>query len=136
MSYYIKFTYDTGNTFEIQMGETGSLYYQEDNQRLLCTWEDLDLAREALKRMKEHYLWQDSLSTTYSDDLSEPKWWIERPEERMRYSTKYHFNVLLEKDREVFAYSGEYLGFFETLISAEIKRIEEENLDSFNLRGY
>lgn len=122
----IVYTYQTGGTFELYDSE-GELDYQ---------FADLDDAKLALKRMREHYEWRDSHSTSYGDDLPQPDWWKPDPKAGRWGDPTWSFNVM-DQGKEVWIYAGEYLGYFETLYNASIKAVEPDTSDmEFNLRGY
>jgi len=140
MSWKIKFTYDTGDTFNSEPGQTDYLEttMSEAPYAYVYEWSDITDAQAALERMREHYLWQDSLSTTYGEDLNQPEWWTGKFDPKYRYRGDYpSFNAIGNNGEEIRLYGGSYLGYFETLVSAEIvSAVPEDDKNSFNLRGY
>jgi hypothetical protein len=64
--YKIKYSYRTGDSF-----------HSEDREEILeFDWEDIDLAKAALKRIEDHYRWYTSrdICSSYSDELPRPEW--------------------------------------------------------------
>ncbi len=106
--YKIKFTYNTGNTFETENGVQGFIDYEFDS---------LALAKQALARMKEHYLWRLSEECTYEESKSVPEWYKHKDKD---WGSDWYFNVPGNDEEEVWLYGGQYLGYFETLVCAEI----------------
>ena len=53
IEYKIKYSYRTGDSFNTSEGEDTLEY----------VWTDLDVAKEALKRIKEHYKWYDCIES-------------------------------------------------------------------------
>lgn len=125
MGWKIKYVYNTGNTFEKIPGQEGWLRADDQPYNESYLWESLEDAQEALRRMGEHYLWQDSLSTTYSDDLERPEWHKDKICEGTKYS--WYFNAPGNNGEEIWFYAGTYLGYFETLVSAEIVSTVKNN---------
>lgn len=124
MKWIIKFTYDTGGSFETEYGVVGILEAKlnEDPYSIEYEWDDIAVAQIALQRMREHYEWQDSLITTYrSEDLPTPSWWTGKFDKRFRYSGDYAtFNAPGNDGEELRFIASTYLGYFETLTEAEI----------------
>lgn len=116
--YYIEYDYETGNTFgsheESRVLTTAELGYGEGFK-----FEKLEDAKEVLKRMREHYDWKDSISTTYGDDLERPKWLS-----RSLTNSSDSFNC--EVDGEEVIFYGHYIGYFERLIGASIVSEKDE----------
>jgi hypothetical protein len=106
--YKIKFTYNTGNTFETEDGVQGFISYEFDS---------LALAKQALARMKEHYLWRLSKECAYEESKPVPEWYKRKDK---NWGSEWYFNVPGNDEEEVWLYGGEYLGYFETLVCAEI----------------
>ena len=127
MGWMIKFTYDTGDTFKSYYDQEGYL----GDYTKPYVWDKLEDAQEALKRMKEHYLWQDSLSTTYSEDLPRPDWYKSAPGTRQYLPNSYSFNAPGNNGEEVWFSSSEYCGYFETL--NEVRIVAEKVNDDKNI---
>jgi hypothetical protein len=135
MGWKIKFNYDTGDTFGTYPGREGFVRAVDTDYETHpdgYEWDNKEVAREALGRLKEHYLWQDSLSTTYGEDLPQPKWW--EKDTKHDYGFDWHFNVTGNDGEEIFLYSGTYLGYFETLNYAEL--VSTEDPDRVEFRKY
>jgi len=115
--YKIKFIYDTGNTFEKEEEKEGFIDYDFDS---------LALAKQALARMKEHYLWRLSEECAYEDSKPMPDWYNYK---NRGWGSEWYFNVPGNNKEEVWLYGGQYLGFFENLVSAEIVGVTQENDD-------
>lgn len=106
--YKIKFTYDTGDTFSTQDGVEGFIDYE---------FNSLDLAKQALVRMKEHYLWRLSEECAWQESKPVPHWY--KPKSGS-WTSDWYFNTIGNGGEEIWLYGGVYLGYFETLVSAEI----------------
>lgn len=95
---------------------TGDSYGSHDASTVLeMTWKDLDKAKDALKRIKEHYAWyqfKNDPEYMRRPKASEPEW---------HKSEKYDaiVKVVLDNGKEV-KFSAPWCGYFETLISAKI----------------
>ena len=114
--YKIECKYRTGDSFNTY----------DETYKSEMTWGNLDNAKEALKRIKEHYLWYDSKNSRYAKKHSKPKW----------HNLKYDFCLKLPLDngKEVQIFAP-WCGYFETLYGAKI--ITEEDSDmSFTISDY
>lgn len=110
--YKIHISYRTGNSF-------GS--YDEERY-LEPTWEKLEIAKEALKRIGEHYRWYDDKHERWdSKGLSEPEW---------HKGIEYDFclKIPLDNGNEVMM-SAFWCGYFEKLHSAKIVIIEDDEME-------
>ena len=127
MSWKIKFTYDTGNSFEQESGVEGYLCTTSSCKSYI--WDEIEDAQETLRRLKEHYLWQDSLDTTYGKDLSRPEWWTGKFDPKRRFSGDdyFSFNAPGNDGEEIRLYAGTYMGYFDQLIGAEIESVIPDN---------
>jgi len=112
--YKIKYFYETGDSFRTY----------KDEGVLPMTWKSLDAAKDALKRIKEHYLWYQHNNRYYYVPSSpfppvEPTW---------HAGQEYDFTVILKLDNgNDVQFSAPWCGYFETLESAEIIEYSEED---------
>lgn len=118
--YAIKVFYRTGDSFNT---------YDRD-MILEMTWDNLDIAKENLKRIKEHYKWYDSKhnhSILNEKPISKPVWLAE---------SKYDFVLNLKMDDgNDFDYSASsWCGYFEKLYGARI--IQDDSDLYFKLDEY
>lgn len=106
--YYIEIHYKTGDS------ESTNEY----RNSISLTWNNLDIAKENLQRIKEHYIWYDN---KYGWDPDKGK------EKKPDFVHDKHDGVLflLTDDKEDFQMSSYWTGHFEDLFSATIK----ENMD-------
>jgi hypothetical protein len=105
MSYQIEYNYDTGDSFGTQTGLIGILE---------LGWESLEVAKQNLQRIKEHYQW-----------YSRKKGWrnekVEDPTDKDWYSQKYDFCIILKTDDgNDWQISAPWCGYFESLNEARI----------------
>ena len=70
IKYQIKYSYHTGSSF-------GS---SDEEDILEYTWVTMETAKEALAKIKEHYLWYENRNHPWNDDIPRPKWLI-KPKE-------------------------------------------------------
>ena len=135
MKYKIEFSYTTGSTFEDDSIEIDCLetMYNEDTNTCsyVYHWDTLEVAQNALLRMKEHYIWASSLNSVHKEILC-PVWYKKSTKCKMVSDSKYSFNVIGNDNKEVRMYAAMYLGYFETLISAEIKMANNLHVESKN----
>ena len=112
-NYQIKVYYQTGDSF----GKN------DTDQLLEIVWTDLSKAKTALKRIKEHYRWYESLhGYNYKQEMvPEPEW-----HKGMEY--EFSVKVLLDNDEAV-RFSAFWCGYFERLYSAEIIAVPPEDDD-------
>lgn len=103
----IKYYYKTGDSF-------GS---HDEEEILEFEWNDIEKAREALKRIKEHYNWYCSLHS-YKEDKPVPKWWY-KPNHIDEYSARSILFLEMDHGEEV-QFWPPWIGYFESLYSAEI----------------
>lgn len=123
--YKIKYFYHTGDSF-----------HTEDCEDILeSSWENLEVAKEALKRIKEHYTWYELICDweryshihKKSDKPKPPKWWdVKSP-----YDAHYCLNLPLDNGKE-FQFSAPWCGYFEGLYGAQIFTSMDEEL-SFSI---
>jgi hypothetical protein len=106
--YQIEYDYKTGNSF-------GS---HDETDILEITWINLAIAKRALARIKEHYLWYDGRNSSYGEDIPKPSW----------HDIEYDFclKIPLDNGKEV-QISAPWCGYFETLYGAKIiKAIDDD----------
>lgn len=106
--YKIKFFYKTGDSFITEMLE----------DTLEFEWEKLDVVKECLKRIKEHYLWYKSIESYRKDKpLDKPKWHNVNYDHK---SMEHHvINIPLDNGKDV-QFIPPWCGYFEKLFSIEI----------------
>ena len=102
MVYKIKVHFTTGGSFDS---------YEEDGF-IEQEWKNLDIVKQNLKRIEEHYKYYQSLHTSYRETLPRPSF----------VSKKYDFsfNLITDDGKEYLYSAGMYCGYFETLHSAEV----------------
>jgi hypothetical protein len=109
--------------------ETGDSFSRYDTETVLeMTWTDLNKAKAALQRIKEHYEWcsnKDSFDVRFGRKLAppEPEW---------HKGMEYDFSVKVELDNgnEVM-FHAPWVGYFETLYSARVivQKPEDDDLE-------
>lgn len=124
--YKIQYNYDTGDSFKTEQGLTGILNF---------TWENLDIAKENLQRIKEHYnFYQVNNNTNWPEFIADKKRYETKDESNIRieniknnartkdwYDGKYDFYLKLKMDDGIFYTTHpEWCGYFETLNYVEI----------------
>ncbi len=85
--YKIEYSYSTGDSF-------GS---RDEVDILEYNWDTLELAKEALQRIKEHYVWYESLEGYDHNKVEKPKWHYVVTEGDEHYL----LNIQLDKDTEI-----------------------------------
>lgn len=132
-TYTIEIDYTTGNSF-------GS---ERSQEQIGLVWTDKNLARKALKSIKEHYklheeldncncLWtetrneKDILKEVYSKD------WYTKLESHGKEYWKYNLAAELDDGTWRSIESGMWIGYFETLHGAKIVSLCDDE-DSFEL---
>lgn len=104
--YKIQYKYQTGDSFKTY----------DDEGVLEMQWKNLDNAKKALQRIKEHYAWYKYENRQswdkYDKEVVEPDW---------HKGEKYEFTLklMLDNGKEVM-FSAPWCGYFERLHSAEI----------------
>lgn len=113
MKYRIKITYDTGDSFRNEYGIESYIEFE---------WENLDIAKENLKRIEAHYEYYQKLNghlryksnktdQEIKGQYSREDWYVE----------EFDFQLKLQLDDLRFVnYIAFWCGYFETLVSAEI----------------
>lgn len=112
--YYIEIYYETGDSFS----------HHDETSDLKLEWDDLDIAKDNLKRIKEHYAWYEKKNDyRFMNGKDNPQ--IEKPDcADKKYEFVIHLSTDDGKDCRISAY---WCGYFESLYSAEIK--EHDNPD-------
>jgi hypothetical protein len=104
--YKIKIFYTTGDSF-------GS---EDTTAYLDLTWEDLEVAKQALARIKEHDDYYRDLNNTYKrnpKDPAKPKWFTDQTSE---------YSIPLPLDNGGVGHMGTFwMGYFENLRGAKIE---------------
>lgn len=128
MKYEIQIEYQTGNSF----GRSDETSVIND-----ISWNDLDVAKENLKRIKNHYKWINSYDYWMDEPLSVPKFlkdfWngkIYNSNNSISCDVK-HYIPLLTDNRKIFKCYAFWCGYFEKLYSGKI--IGEENDMEFSV---
>lgn len=116
MKYQIKYIYDTGDSFN---------HYRDEEGVLELINEDLNVAKENLKRIKEHYKQYEELSYSRSrekkDILESNKdkdWFVEDNNDYMGYAE--NCIKLYTDDGKPWQIWAPWCGYFERLNSARI----------------
>ncbi|MHA1220022.1 MAG: hypothetical protein ACTSO5_15285 [Candidatus Heimdallarchaeaceae archaeon] len=105
----IRIDYRTGNSF-------GS---EDTSDFLEGHWENLDVAKENLKRIREHYEWYQSIDGWSRDkSLPRPKWHKVQNEDS-DYSKNHYINLVADNGKEYMC-SCFWNGYFDQLYGAEI----------------
>lgn len=110
--YIIKFYYSTGNSFKIQ----------DEEDCLEMSWNNLDIAKENIKAIKEHYQMYEKLDDFRYDrnklkESNKDKWWF--------VDTDYYpFDECMKLKADngnLMQQWNPWCGYFETLYSIEIE---------------
>lgn len=114
--YKIRVDYNTGDSFHSEHNVEGWLE---------PTWTSLEIAKENLQRIKEHYEYYDKLNNNYewrNKSDKEIKKFKKEISKKVWFAPKYEFNLMLKTDEgKEFEFSASlYCGYFERLNSAEI----------------
>jgi len=112
--YKIKYVYDTGDSFS-NWTEEGVLEFE---------WANLDMAKECLQRIKEHYRWYKSFEDHRM--YREKKPWWHNVKGNLPSDDHYLLNVRMDNEKDV-QFSAPWCGYFENLKSVEI--FEDGNTD-------
>ena len=107
--YQIKYSYRTGDSF-----------HTEDREELLeYEWEDIKAAKEALRRIEEHYKWYESVNSPWMDDVKRPEWHNIKPDSTTKDMEHNLLNLVMDNGEEV-QFWAPWCGYFETLYGASI----------------
>lgn len=112
MSYKIRVDYETGDSF-------GN---ESVSEKLDHVWKDVDIAKENLKRIKEHYQWYKSKHSRYS----------KKEGKKPKFECDEYFLYILLDDRSETRICASWCGYFERLYGASIVADEEDGW-SFSL---
>jgi hypothetical protein len=112
--YKIKYNYTTGDSFQSH----------DEEDVLEFEWTNLDLAKECLQRIKEHYRWYKSFGDHRMHREKKP-WW-HNVKGNLHSDDHYLLNVRMDNGEDV-QFMAPWCGYFETLHSAEI--FEDGNTD-------
>ncbi len=106
--YKIKYFYQTGDSF----------HTEEREDILEFDWDDLDMAKESLKRIEEHYKWYQSKESYFGrkKEIEKPKWHNVKYEHNDEHCL---MNIRMDNEKEV-QFWPPWCGYFESLHSAEI----------------
>ncbi len=113
--YKIKYSYRTGDSF-----------HSEDREEILeFDWEDIELAKAALKRIEEHYKWYTSIRNSYSfspGTIDRPDWHKKAftRSARAAKSTEQNMIALRMDDDQTVKFWAPWCGYFETLYGCEL----------------
>lgn len=113
MKYQIKLSYTTGNSF-------GS---EEREELLEYVWENIEIARENLKRIGDHYTWYEDCDSGRNNEWKKtiPSFCVPN-DFKFKASSKYDYSILLLTDdgRSEYRLYPFWTGYFERLHYAEI----------------
>ena len=104
----IKYYYRTGDSFSSR----------DEEDVLEFDWENLDVAKQCLQRIKEHYKWYESHHSYSGEKLPKPDWY--NPKSYDKYEPDMGIINLITDDGEDFQFWAPWCGHFETLYGAEI----------------
>lgn len=103
--------------------QTGDSFGNEDTEQFLeADWEDLDIAKGNLKRIREHYEYykwfNDHFGRKYKNlpEPPKPDSWVEK-----KGFPGLPFIALLLDNKEEWVFHPFWIGYFETLYGAEIQ---------------
>lgn len=128
MRYQIRYYYQTGDSFKSQDAES----------RLEMSWEKLDVAKQNLQRIKEHYEmvnainaaeWEIRMGRGKQEDITvqyENKDWFVSHED---YTMRENCIILYSDNGKPWQFWCPWCGYFERLHYAEIIPVETENND-------
>lgn len=113
-NYQIKISYQTGDSFST-----------EDDEKILeYQWNNLEIVRENLQRIKAHYEWYNSTSNDRDQKWKKtvPKFCAPHTSSKWGASSKYDYSILLLADNGKSEYQlyPFWVGYFESLHCVEI----------------
>lgn len=112
-TYKIKYSYRTDNTFRS---------YDEEGI-LDCIWTSLEIVKENLQRIRDHYLFYNAQESAYIQD-EKNRVLIEEAPSKPWFNKEDSFTLFLKQDNgDKLLIHAPWCGYFETLYEAEI--IEE-----------
>lgn len=115
--YFIEIFYETGGSFNLW----------DETDKLELQWDNLEIAKENLERIKKHYLWyKDNNGYKVMSKRNKPP--VEKPDfmNDMEFD---HCIRLLTDERVDCQIAVFWCGYFETLYSAKIKEHIKDNSD-------
>jgi hypothetical protein len=112
--YRIKHSYRTGDSF-----------HSEDMEEMLeFEWTDLEACKDALQRIREHYKWYESVtsSSRFSPEPEDrPQWHIDELNVKGMDKASIPYMIVFKSDKgKLFQFYAPWCGYFETLYGAEI----------------
>ena len=107
--YQIEYHYKTGDSFRTL----------ETEEILEYEWEDLKVAKEALRRIEEHYAWYESIESPWVKEVEKPEWHNVRDMHLTKGMEHNLLNIPMDNGEEV-QFWPPWCGYFETLYGAEI----------------
>jgi hypothetical protein len=110
--YKIEYHYQTGDSF----------HTEERSDLLEFEWKNLDVAKECLKRIREHYRWYESENNTYAfrhEKVQKPAWHNIKNTGHFKGHEHYLLNIPMDNGNEV-QFWAPWCGYFERLYGAEI----------------
>lgn len=122
MKYQIKYSYRTGDSF----GNS------DEESTLDLEWDNLDIAKENLKRIKEHYQYYEAKNVSYikyefNKRKAKIKEILATAKDKDWYSEEYDFCLILKTDDgKDWKISAPWCGYFETLYGAEIIGVDSD----------
>ncbi len=121
--YKIKYHYTTGDSF----------HTEEREDLLEYEWNDLDIAKECLKRIREHYRWYRHVEhSNIYEEVKEPEWHMVETKKFLRDSNHCLINIPMDNGTEI-QFWPPWVGYFEMLHGAEIIVDEKFNDMKFEL---
>ena len=110
-AYLIKYYYHTGDSFT-SVDKEDVLEFQ---------WKNLDIAKECLRRIKEHYLWYQSIENYrfVEDKVDKPEWHNVKIERHFKSNEHCLLNLPMDNGNEI-QFWPPWIGYFEMLYGAEI----------------
>lgn len=126
MTYSIRISYQTGNSF-------GS---EDEEETLPHTWENREIARENLARIKTHYEYYELINKSH---ISYDKFKEEVLALAAQYKTndwlldEYYLNLKTDEGKD-YRIQAFWCGYFETLYGASI--VDNQELDRFTTGRY
>lgn len=125
--YEIKVTYQTGH----------SLHSEVTTDVIELTWKDLDVAKQNLKRIQEHYtMYKELTAYTFKKNTQEilkrnedKEWFVKDPTGDV-YMSEFHLILIADNGNSMQMYAF-WCGHFEELYEAEIINNDEDLKISF-----
>ena len=100
--------------------KTGSSFHTEDREDILeYEWEYLEVAKEALKRIKDHYAWYEGVNMPWANEVEKPKWHNIKPDSTTKDMEHHLINIPTDNGEDV-QFWPPWCGYFETLYGADI----------------